>query len=230
MLTKTKIGFCCASLAVGAGVVTDHVRDSSPQLRQAAPIVISSFSEAYSSATPADWATSADHVAEVTVTRESRGMSEGDAVERIVSIVVDQTLWSRDGAPALGNKFDMPAFGWVQTKDGLAELTPAGASRIEPGHRYLMGLIHLDPRCNADDGLVVRGGWSVIGSSGSIPLDGGDLGQGEVEGANNQAVSGQPGTMLDAAETAATPEDVVSLVEQAPAGDRPAQPGVREGC
>lgn len=229
MVNKFALTVACAALATMSGLAAHSMRSES-SAEAIPPIRITTFSEIYSSATPADWATTADHIAEVTVVDEQQGREEANAVERLVTIRVDRTRWSRPGSAALPQTFQMPAFGWVRTDAGLAELVVPDASRIEPGHRYLMALIKLEPRCNADDGLVDRGGWSVIGSGGSVPFDGADIGQGEVEGANGQAVNGPPGSVLEAAETAPDAAAIVEIVDDATASQRPAQPGVREGC
>lgn len=225
-------GSSCVVFAGLWGVATYGLagRSDAAKSALASPILITSFHETYSSATPADWATTADHVADVTVTDEDKGARAGVGVERIVAIRVDKVRWSRSGALPLPGAFEMPALGWVDTHKGLAELAVPNASRIEPGHRYLMALIHLEPRCNADDGLVLAGGWSVIGSGGTVPFDQGDLGSGEVSGSSTSPLRAEPGTILSAALDAPGPETIVDLVKRARAGQRPEQPGVREGC
>ncbi len=225
LLKRFGIAGSCVALAVGGGL---SVRIFSPA--ETPTLVLSSFSEMFSSETPVDWATSADHVAEVTVVGESAGRREAGSIERIVALQVDAIHWSRVGAKELPTSFSMPAFGWAETDSGRAELAAADTPRMEPDHHYLVALILLEPRCNADDGLVLRGGWSVIGSGGVLPLDRADIGFGEIEGTAKQSITGLPGTMRAAAETARDVAALVDLVEQATPADRPAQPGVREGC
>ncbi|CUR54912.1 exported hypothetical protein [metagenome] len=227
--TRLPVALGCAALAVATGFGTHHVLGKSPQ-GSVASVAFTSLSESYSSTTPVDWASTADHVAEVTAVSEARGRTEGGSVERLVTMRVDSIRWSRDGAPSLPDIFEMNSFGWIHTEAGLAEVVPPDAPRIEPGHHYLVGLIHLDPRCNADDGVVVNGGWNIIGSGGAIPYDNGDIGYGEVEGHAKATADGDPGSMLEAAENAPNAADVVALVDDSTAQERPEQPGVREGC
>ena len=70
-MTRLSVLLSCAVLAVGGVALTKHSVDGAPPSAPAAAqnrarVLMSSFHEIFSSATPADWATSADHIAEVT--------------------------------------------------------------------------------------------------------------------------------------------------------------------
>lgn len=244
MLKRTMAVAAAAMAAVGATTLTGLSNDTTPAtdaapLQTAAPgspanpsrpILVSSFHETYGSDTPQQWASNADHIAEVTITGEKRGTQEAGWVNRIVTVKVDATRWSRAGATELPATFDMKSWGWTTSSDGLQEVAAKDASRVEPGHRYIMALIRLQPRCNADDGIVTEGGWTIIGSHGVVPFDGGQVGEGELEGVSDQTLDGIPGTVAAISESADSTADIVDTVAEAETVTRPDQPGVREGC
>lgn len=149
--------------------------------------------EVTASSTVEDWARVADYVVLATVTSEQRiepvrseTSDDGDdLVGRDVTVEVDKGLWraadvSRD-QPAV---FAMPAFGWERTAAGdEIELAPQGGSRLEVGHRYVLAITWKAEECSTD-GEDIPPRWTLIGSSGALPADGGVVGEGEFEGSS----------------------------------------------
>ncbi len=236
---KTSLALGCAAVSAGAAVGAYVQQSSVPDASQSSivasettdtTVTFTSFHESIASETPRDWATNADHIAEVSVVSERAGETDGSSVERFVTIRVDTVNWSRDGAESLPATFETSAFGWFTSENGLAEIAALDAPRLEPNHKYLAALVLLEPRCNPDDGLVIEGGWTLIGSGGAIPFDGRDVGSGEVEGQGGAEVDGLRGSMADKAGTAENPSAIVEIVEAANADPRPEQAGDRIGC
>lgn len=219
--------------ASGAGTALHLGQSDDPTRRgaEAAPVVMASMHEFYGSSTPEEWNTNSDHIATVTVVGERMGVRDSATAQRIASIQVEDIHASRRGAPGLPDNFDMPVLGWSFTSTGeRAPFAVRGASRMMPGHTYLVGLIHLPPRCNPDDGLY-PGGWSMIGTSGVIPMDGGELGSGEVEG-QEDAVLEAPfaDTVARTVRQNQSLDSVIAAIESAPKGTRERLPGDRIGC
>jgi hypothetical protein len=198
----------------------------------AQPVYFTSVHETYASQTAEDWATNADHVADVTMIAEQRGRTDGFLQDRTGTFTVNGALHSRTGAPALPAEIEMLVPGWSIDESQVRRpiVMAPGSSRFEVGHRYIVGLILLDTRCNPDDGIY-PGGWSVIGSQGAIPFDDKRLGTGEVEGNTGKTSGGTPGSLLArAGENTLDLDGLISLITSTPHGDRWAQPGERVGC
>jgi len=187
--------------------------------------------EMWSSAAPRDWATNADHVVDLEMLDEQAGFSDGHLQDRRGTFRVNRVLYSRIGAPKFPNEFKMNVAGWALTEDGgrLPLVFARGASRLEPGHRYVAALIFLEPRCNADDGMD-PGGWTTIGSFGALPLEDGVLGRGELEGRAHETEA-EPGSILAAVRTSGlTISGLITSLEASPPESRATQPGERVGC
>ncbi|GAA4685303.1 hypothetical protein GCM10023347_45680 [Streptomyces chumphonensis] len=125
------------------------------------------------SASAADWATHADHVVVLDVTHEEpRGGPDAFGYRgRSVTARVAEGLWSREAAPALAADVTLRVDGWYEADGGgRREAGVEAASRIEPGHRYVVA-------------LVVEGRTAEpVGVDAVVPCDGGTVGAGEFEG------------------------------------------------
>lgn len=221
-------------LVLSASTATWLVRSSDPSSspRQTGAFYMNAAGhEMWSSATPGDWATNADHVVDLTMLDESPGYTDGQFQDRRGNFKVNKVLYSRTGGPALPESFEMNVAGWSVGTDGERRplVFARGASRLEPGHRYVAALIHLEPRCNADDGHE-PGGWSTIGGLGVLPFDDDVLGRGELEGGSHETEV-TPGSILATVRgPGLTLSGLVALIKASPQESRAPQPGERVGC
>ena len=156
----------------GVAVVLGHARDRT------------------GSRTAEHWVSSAEHVAAITVISETRGQASANELKRRegmigrqVEIRIDRVLWSAAKAfPASPTTVRLEVAGWVfNDNSGVGEQRFAleDSSRLEPGHGYVMALDWVDDPCTDNP---AKGQWALLGSGGTIPFDGGELGSGEFEG------------------------------------------------
>ena len=148
--------------------------------------------EENASETVPDWASGADLVVKAVVTaeraiepRESETSEEDgfDLVGRTVSLKVSDVIWRSPNATEPNpTTVTMDAFGWMRSDDGSErEVAVEGASRLEPGHQYVIALQWRDTE-QAPGDPTVPAHWSVLGSGAVLPADGGTIGVGEFEG------------------------------------------------
>ncbi len=157
------------------------------------PTVVGSAgaSDRLPSTTARDWVTYADHVLVVTPvaeravppSQEEIRRGEGD-IERWVTLRVDEVVWSRDRpdrpAPEM---FEWSAWGWTfdGSPDDREPVVGEGRPRVQLGHTYLMAVEWEEARCSPGDPRIPAQ-WRGLGSSSTVPFDGGVVGQGEFEG------------------------------------------------
>ncbi|MEV6103855.1 hypothetical protein AB0M28_03945 [Streptomyces sp. NPDC051940] len=109
-----------------------------------------------------DWVSFGDHVAVFRVRPGSeRTAGRGD---RSAELVVDQVLFSREGAGKLPRAFRAPL------------TSPPCRSWVKEGHTYL-GLIVRDRVVDGEPAV-----WRPVPSAGILPYDGEKIGTGEIEG------------------------------------------------
>jgi len=153
-------------------------------------VVLGQGRDRTASQTAEDWVTAAEHVAVVTVLRETRGQPSTAEVERRegmigrqVEIRVDEVVWSAAEAfPRSPAMIEFQVVGWVFNDNsgaGEHKFALRGASRLEPGHSYVLALDWVDDPCAQDP---AKGRWALLGGRGTVPYDGGVLGAGEYEG------------------------------------------------
>jgi hypothetical protein len=116
-----------------------------------------------------EWVEHGDQLSVISVTRESKPAvwpeyrNSGGLVGRNVTAEIERTLWRRDGAPRAGRRLRFDVWGWMYDDDQdpespRYELVAEGATRIEPGHRYLAVLKRR------------RGEWGPLRDSAVMPL------------------------------------------------------------
>ncbi|MGW9031607.1 hypothetical protein ACWGQ5_47885 [Streptomyces sp. NPDC055722] len=142
------------------------------------------------SAAAQEWVAYGDHAAVIRVTREAAAKpdpKDGDYIPRTVTATVTQVVWSRPKAPPLPKEITLEANGWYTTLwGGREEAAREGASRLEPGHTYVVGVIGTGSRVK------------LIGDDAAVPYDAATFGRGELEGraispnAFRRAVRGMP--------------------------------------
>lgn len=156
----------------------------------ATPVTVQSAGalEMHASSTARDWVKSADLVAVVKVTAESRGVASsaddgtGDQfVERSVTLEVVHQIWARAGAPRLtdGDTVDVDAPGWVALADGsTSRMAFEGQPRLEVGHTYVVALMASVCATDTAGGMS----WATLGTNAVLPADDDKIGFGESEG------------------------------------------------
>ncbi|MDA1361394.1 hypothetical protein O1R50_17335 [Glycomyces luteolus] len=207
-------GIIVAAIAAPAGgSSTQGAAESQPE------VMLGQGGDHLPSVTAADWVTYADHVVVVEAVEEQAIAPTAEELERgegiigrIVSLTVEDVLWSREGAAqAAPATWEYSGLGWYFA-DGdttnTVEMALIDLPRIEVGHQYVMAIRWEKAVCD-EDGEYTRAQWRGLGEGSEIPYDGGTIGNGESEG-----------TVQDAAAFATAAEDEVDQgVEELLAGE-----------
>lgn len=146
-------------------------------------VVDSEMSLAYPMETARDWVSYGDHVAVVHVREGSeraeplsaRDRARGEAhLSRTGTLVVDEVLYSREGAESLPRSFTTRFLSdyWWDGDSGRQELNYRGTSRVEPSHSYVAVLVRDEE----------TGRFEPVAAGGVLPYDDGVVGRGEVHG------------------------------------------------
>jgi hypothetical protein len=182
-------------------------------------VLLGNGSDHLPSVTAADWVTYADHVIVVEAVAEqalpptAAELERGEGViGRIVSLTVEDVLWSRDGAPqAAPATWEYSGLGWHFAEGdttNAVEMALLEFPRVEVGHQYVMAVRWERAVCD-EDGEYTPAQWRGLGEGSEIPYDDGTIGNGESEG-----------TVQDAAAFAAEAEDEADQgVEELLAGE-----------
>ncbi|QES46603.1 hypothetical protein DEJ50_00795 [Streptomyces venezuelae] len=170
------VGFLLAASLTGAGILALSALPSDGDGPRRPSVIVGHAKEALPSSTAGDWVSYADHVAVVNVVSENEQPPSAEEVQagegyisRTVKIDVAQKLWSRPGAAELPASVTSTVDGWSFKGTTRTPIAREGASRLEPGHTYVIALARF-----AD------GQWSRIGSGAALPYDGAVVGNGEV--------------------------------------------------
>lgn len=143
--------------------------------------------------TAEEWVTYADHVLVMTAkdvkqippSKQEIARGEG-TVGRVVTLDLDEVLWSRDGAPkAPPEPWKRESIGY-QFKDGkvdeLVRMAVEDQPRVEIGFTYIMAIVWEGDPCEKGEGE-----WRGLGTDSTIPYDGKTIGTGEMEGSGQSA-------------------------------------------
>lgn len=147
-------------------------------------VIIADGRDAVPSRTLEDWVSYGDHTVIVNVASETEIPATAEEVTagegyigRTVNMQIDQTVWSRTGAPALPSTITMAVDGWSFQGQTRTPIAREEGSRLEPGHTYILSLA-----------LLADGSWTAAGSGAALPYDGSVVGAGEFRGMTmNQA-------------------------------------------
>lgn len=237
MIVKRAVGVASVAAALlasgGCSGTTPPTATEVPGA-EATPVVWVSTLDRYASESAKDWATNADAVADVTVMAETQlapaesEVSRGEGLlGRRITVQVNDVLWDNPRTRAeLPRTIELNAFGWTFKGDETrtTRLAGRGTSRLEVGHRYVMGVVLLPAECSADE--VNPATWAPIGGNGVVPFDQKVWGAGEYEG---RTVTALPTQVPAEGTVDATLRDVVAtsgvaalprLLDDAPAGTR----------
>lgn len=119
--------------------------------------------------TATDWVTYADRVVVVTVDGQRALETELDPednvgyIGRALEVTVEETVWSRPGAPDLPKPLEIGSAGWIQGGDGTRDRY-ADDVWPEVGHRYVIALGYAE------------GGWNDFAAGTTIAYDQGIIG------------------------------------------------------
>jgi hypothetical protein len=207
-------GVIVAALAAPAA---DHSAEVA--LEPQSDVLLGNGSDHLPSVTATDWVTYADHVIVVEAVAEQALPPTAGEIERgegvigrIVSLTVEDVLWSREGAPqAAPATWQYSGLGWHFAEGDTAntvEMALLEFPRVEVGHQYVMAIRWEKAVCD-EDGEYTPAQWRGLGEGSEIPYDDDTIGNGESEG-----------TVQDAATFAAEAEDEADQgVEEILAGE-----------
>lgn len=146
--------------------------------------------EVYTAERSFDWFHTAERIVVLRVTSESEFPAQRDGTPkgfdlsgRRIEAEVERTLWSakESSGEVLPDHLEMRTPGWLTNGDGRRLTVSADlSSRLEVGHRYVVGLSQRSLDCSAD--LPASRRWSRFASGAAIPFDTDVLGIGEFEG------------------------------------------------
>ena len=168
-------GVIVAALAAPAA---DHTAQS---LEPQSDVLLGNGSDHLPSVTAADWVTYADHVIVVEAVSEealqptAAELERGEGViGRIVSLTVEDVLWSREGAPkAAPATWEYSGLGWHFAEGdtaGAVEMALVDFPRVEVGHQYVMAIRWERALCE-EDGEYTPAQWRGLGEGSEIPYD-----------------------------------------------------------
>jgi len=193
------LAFSAAILVLGLILVVINASGedtaTSTSMRPTSGIRFVDAVEEHPSESVQDWRTYADLVVLASVSAESppkvdsgRGSDSSgvDLIGRTVNVMVKEVLWKSTDRPA-PDQFNIEVFGWFVSDQGeLSEAAARGAPRLEPGRSYVLALGWRGAMCSEGD-ETEPAHWSVIGTRGAVPADGGKVGIGEFEGSTLNA-------------------------------------------
>ncbi len=90
-----------------------------------------------------DWTSFSDQVSVVRVLSEREDGDPppaGEYLSRRVDVRVQRPVWRRPGAPRAPARLSVTDWGWCQTDAGRVPMLVEGATRLQPGQRYLAPL------------------------------------------------------------------------------------------
>lgn len=168
-LTAFALGMATVA-AAGCGAASN----SEPGADHAERLVIGSAAESFPEASLRDWKSYADHVVVYTVTGETEipasqeDLQRGEGlVGRVISIRIENVVWSAPGAPKLPEPLSMRAPGWVLREGVKVPVSINGAPRTEVGERFVAPLF----RRESADGSE----WGPLTAGSQLRLDGGQV-------------------------------------------------------
>lgn len=114
-----------------------------------------------------DWAGYADQVSAISVVAQRRIPSpdlvrDGGYENRMITVRVDETLWTRPGAPTVEGSFEMLEWGFFTGEDGVRRrFIVENAVWPEVGKRYIAPLVRSD-----------EGDWTFLSSAAIAKVNG----------------------------------------------------------
>ncbi|MFI8190691.1 hypothetical protein ACIF8T_18075 [Streptomyces sp. NPDC085946] len=180
LTTRTKIAGAVLGAALAAAAALVPLSDTTQDNRagQRTDVILADSKDAIPSITATDWVSYGDQVAVVHVAAEneiaadSEELAAGEGyLSRTVTLQVKDRVWSRAGTPALPDNLSVIADGWSFKGDTKTRVGSHEAPRLEVGHDYVVALAHFSD-----------GEWSPLGTSGILPYDDSQVGQGEFQG------------------------------------------------
>lgn len=192
------VGLIAAASATGIAVAAIAAPASDDRSAPEPETLLAHGSDHLPSVTAADWVTYADYVivvdavAEEAVPPAASELERGEGIiGRTVTLEVEDVLWSREGAPtAAPETWAYPAAGWAFDEgdtENAVEMALQDFPRVEVGHRYVMAVRWEAAVCTEGDYLPAQ--WRGLGEGSQFPFDDGVIGNGESEGAVQDAAA-----------------------------------------
>jgi hypothetical protein len=147
-----------------------------------------------------DWVSYADHVAVYTVIDEEQVPPDPgeDYVGRLVTLRIDEVLWSAPNAPTLPAQIEREALGWTNDNGTLVPLESDEAPRVELGEQYLAPLAQVE----FTDGPR----WWALTPGSHVPLAGGEVDVASWSTETNEALQGMTVNEVEDVVEAETPD------------------------
>lgn len=183
-------------LVLGATTVLFGLRSTAP----AAPrLIVAQTDQLLPSATKQDWVTYSDHLVLATMTGERRlaaGAEEQQAGEgfipRVVTLRIDDLLWSRQGARPAPETVDLDLDGWRFKGETLTPVRMEGEPMLNAGGRYVLPLTYLEVTKT-----VSVPGWTALSADAILPCQNGVIGEGDVVAGRHADATGPDAAIRD---------------------------------
>lgn len=166
-----------AGVLAGAVTVAAGVMPGGDGSSAANSLTVGSGKGKFPTETVRDWVTYGDQLAVIKIQSERERLFQHDnpdegMIGRAVTVEVEKTLWSREGAPpAPKSSFEIGVPGWTLHDGKRTEFAIKGSPRVEVGSTYVAVLVRL-----ASDQWVPLGGEAIF------PYRDDVLGRGEQKG------------------------------------------------
>jgi hypothetical protein len=125
---------------------------ASEQLQNPAPPAFLNVETAFQDQSLQDLATYATSLVVATVKGEKESREPGDVkhgegyIGRTLTLAIDRTLWTQDGAPSVPEALDVLDWGWLVHEDKRVPVTAKGSPKLEVGSTYLFALTSRDDK------------------------------------------------------------------------------------
>jgi hypothetical protein len=168
---------------LGLGSVMALTGFGSPDTAPAAPkLIVAHADQLLPSETATDWVTYSDHLVVATMTGERKLAASAEEqragegfIPRVVTLRVDEVLWSRPGARTAPKTVDMDLDGWRFKGDKLTPVRLEGEPMLTAGSQYVLPLTYLDVTKT-----VTVAGWSALSMNSILPYKDGVIGKGDI--------------------------------------------------
>jgi hypothetical protein len=173
---------CCATLLIACGDASPNSEDDKFTGAQGSTL--------FPNESLQDWVTYADHVAVYTVVAEREMPLDAEEKEsgegyagKLVTLRIDRTLWSAEAAPALPERIEMQAVGWLYRNGQREPTTARDSPSVSVGNRCLAPLAQVE--------FDVGPEWWPLTPAAQLPLEGSHVGRAGWVSPHGEALAGE---------------------------------------
>ncbi|WP_143202259.1 hypothetical protein [Streptomyces sp. CB01249] len=219
MRSKVLAATAGSAIVVGALVTLLVVQAHGDDHQSArSSVVISHGDQLLPSDTLTDWVTYGDHLVVATVTGqrelaptpEETEAGEG-YIPRVISLRIDNVLWSRNEAPNAPSTFETDIDGWQFHGDRRDAVRMEGEPMLEVGKQYVLPILYF-----SKTKTVQNAGWSTLSPNSIVPYQEGILGKGDVIPSVRQADGDTKPADARGPFFGKAPEELVSALKSTP--------------